>query len=268
MGRRVSGASYASDVCDEALLDHRAVTRLTRLCADTGLPVPQVRVLPLLGRPHPSWSGLLGHLGCAETRHLYRRRPRIHLSAHAVVDLSDQALDHLLAHELGHVARHRQLGPHLAHWLWLYGYLLLTAMGLAAIGWTNFYLPAGSVSSWGDVGVLLAVLVALTAYMALRTASMRAEETGADLFAVRLLDTSDGAREVAEYTDIHMPEPSVRGVRHLLRPVTRLLASHPPRERRLAVMESHLGMPSGMGSGDAVRDAIPGGIPSEETITA
>lgn len=79
------------------------------LATAAGLPTPQVAVVPWLGYREPGRT--IGDGGLAEVHQTFRRTttPVIYLAEPALTDLQPAVVWHLLARELGHIARHGRL---------------------------------------------------------------------------------------------------------------------------------------------------------------
>jgi Zn-dependent protease with chaperone function len=137
---------------------------------------------------------------------------------------------------LAHVIRHRESST-TARYAWLAGYLLLVAAGVGLTITAMLAAPqlAGP--------ALLATIVAVVAFLALRVAFERREEIAADLFAIGLTRDLDAAAELMNFLEENVPSPLPAGrlAGRWAQLERRWFATHPEPRARLAAMSRRLG---------------------------
>lgn len=194
------------------------------------MPAPAVVVVASIGprpRSRRRQRGALGQLGL--TTAMPRRDPVITLAA-AALDVDDvDVLDHLVAHELGHVAYLRSWAGRRYQRAVLIGLVIL---GLGLLAWFTGTVAQVSTGTnpwpwaalvWPTAGVLSLVLLAVR----------RRQELAADGFAIRLAPNLAAAGALFELEE-------GAGVLAESRAFSRLLAPHPPPRARLARMRRQL----------------------------
>lgn len=216
---------------DEELLE-RAAAAVERISRRAGVVAPAVLVVPLLGRPFPGQQRRsVGTGGLAVTRFIPRRPISIVFARAAVTELSRRALDHLVAHEMGHVLRYRTRIGRVRHYAWSIGFLVVT---LSMAAWM--------VATQSGAMLVATAAIAL-AYLVIRTFWQRREEVAADLFAVALTTDLAGTEELMRFYEENMrdePLPEGRLRRALALLDRRWLATHPEPQQRLQAMRDHL----------------------------
>lgn len=215
----------------EEQLTGRAASAVARMTRRAGIPSVPVIVRPLLGRPFPgAQQRRVGTGGLAVTRFAPRRPVTIDFAAAALTDLSDSALDSLVAHELAHVIRYRTRAGRLRHHAWAGAFL---AISLPLVVWV-------AATQSGAV-LALAGLASLT-YLLVRTFWQRREERAADRFAILLTRDLPAAAELLGFYEQNMdvPLPSGRLRRAAAARSRRVLATHPEPQDRLEAMRVEL----------------------------
>lgn len=221
----------SSEPADSQLVA-RATAAVGRMSARAGIATPTVDVVPLLGRPVPApQRRSVGTGGLAVTRFTPRRPIGILFARAALTDLSDAALNNLVAHELGHVIRFSTQAGRLRHYAWAIGFLLAT-LPLAAL--------VVATRSGALVGATAAVALA---YLLLQMFWQRREELAADRFAIELTADLAGTEELMRFyeenlRDEPLPKRRLRRAGALLD--RRWLATHPEPQQRLMLMRRHL----------------------------
>lgn len=214
--------------------DPQLAVRVDELTADlarrAGMTAPSVRIVARIG-PRPSAArrrnGALGQLGL--TMVLPRRAPVITLASSGVAAADDRVLEHLIAHELGHVAHLRApagrrymaaviaglAGVGVALLLWMIGVLTQLATATNPWPWT--------VLVWPFVGLLSLALLGVR----------RRQEVAADAFAIDLVPDLGAAQRLFELED-------GTGVLRETRAFSWVLAQHPSPRRRVQLMRQQL----------------------------
>jgi len=240
---------------DEQLLE-RAAAAVEQVSRRAGVAAPAVLVVPLLGRPFPGQQRRsVGTGGLAVTRFTPGQPVSIVFARAALTELSRRALDHLVAHELGHVIRYRTRIGRVRHYAWSIGFLAVT-------------LPMAAWVVATQSGALLAATATVAlGYLVLRAVWQRREEGEADLFAIALTADLDGCAELMTFYEQNMrdePLPDGRLRRGLTIIDRRWLATHPEPHQRLQVMSDHWhGKPDARLS-TSVRDVERARLPGED----
>jgi Zn-dependent protease with chaperone function len=216
---------------DEQLRE-RAAAAVEQVSRRAGVAAPAVLVVPLLGRPFPGQQRRsVGTGGLAVTRFTPGQPISIVFARAALTEVSRRALDHLVAHELGHVIRYRTRIGRVRHYAWSIGFLAVT-------------LPMAAWVVATQSGALLAATATVAlGYMVLRAVWQRREEGEADLFAIALTVDLNGCAELMTFYEQNMrdePLPDGRLRRGLAIIDRRWLATHPEPHQRLQVMRDHL----------------------------
>lgn len=215
----------------EEQLRGRAGAAVDRIARRAGTPSTPVVVRPLLGRPFPgAQHRAVGTGGLAVTRFIPGRPVTVEFAAAALTDLSDDALDSLVAHEMAHVIRYRTRSGRLRHYAWPAAFL---AVSLPLVVWV-------AVTQSG--AVLALVGMASLAYLLFRTFWQRREELAADRFAIELTQDLPAAAELMGFYEqnMDMPLPPGRLRRRAASVTRRGLATHPEPQQRLAAMRAYL----------------------------
>ena len=215
----------------EEQLTGRAASAVDRIARQAGTPSAPVVVRPLLGRPFPGGQHrAVGTGGLAVTRFIPGRPVTVEFAAAALTDLSDAALDSLVAHELAHVIRYRTRSGRLRHYAWPAAFLVASLPLVVWVAATQ----SGAALALTGVGSL--------AYLLLRTFWQRREELAADRFAIELTQDLPAAAELMGFYEQHMDMPLPAGrVRRTAATLSRRgLATHPEPQHRLEAMRGHL----------------------------
>lgn len=215
----------------------KATAATNTVAAAAGVATPATEVVAILGSPTGTdQPHAVGTGGLAVTRFRRGRPPTVVFTQASLTGLSDAALQSLAAHELAHVIRHRESSTP-ARYAWLAGYLLLVAAGVGLTITAMLAAPqlAGP--------ALLATMVAVVAFLALRVAFERREEIAADLFAIGLTRDLDAAAELMNFLEenVSSPLPAGRLAGGWAQLERRWFAAHPEPRARLAAMSRRLG---------------------------
>lgn len=226
---RRSRAARRSAQPVDAALSERAAAVIDDLAAWAGVTAPPVRVVPLLGVPLRSDSGV-GVGGLAVTRALPGQPVEVVFAAAAITRLSSAALGSLAAHELAHVVATRSRPRN--RYVWMAGYLALAAA-----------LMLMTVTTPDLLGfTVLGAAVATFGFHAVHAAVRRREEVAADLFALDLTGDLGGAEELIRFNAGMLRSDRGGWPSFLLwlARVERWVATHPEPHVRLAAMRRHL----------------------------
>lgn len=226
----------------------RVQTRFLSIGAAAGIETPPIGLVPILGKPLQGWSGVLGNEGIAITKWQRRKNISVSVAASAARDLTDAALDHVLAHELGHVIHYRHARAHIASWAWTGLFAGVAGTLLWALLLSSTRALEGMATAWTIASPFIAV-ASVFAALGCKLWFQRREELRADRYAIVLLQSIDGVREVADYEHEHMTADPTNRADALkgrkFRPYDRLLATHPPRSLRIRRMEQQvIGIPN------------------------
>ena len=192
---------------------------LDRVCAVAGQPRPRLLIVERL-------PGSTGEAGQGTAKAVSWGGPGIMLPATLVDKLTPAAFEYLMAHELGHIVLRRSR--------WALAWTGAVALFLAGIA-CAFAVMALMITraSSPDLGLVLSgVLGVLLGVLALMAFINRHQEYEADLFATRIQGSLQGARELMEHNVRLRALYSSRTGK-----VSRILATHPQPERRLARLE-------------------------------
>lgn len=213
------------DVPADPVLAVAAQALVDDLARRRDLPALTVTVVPILGRPVPGGSaGQVGTGGLGLTRLHAGGRATIVLAAPAA-DLSEAALQALLAHELAHVERRDARRTMLTY------YVCLSVLTVAVVVMT-------AVAASTSIAVALAGVLGLLLFTTVAAMSRR-EETAADLYAIELTRNLEAA---AELMGLYIQARKAGRRRSRLRAFAedRVWATHPEPEARLEAMQRHL----------------------------
>lgn len=195
------------------------------------MEAPSVRVVPRIGsRPSQARraQGAIGQLGL--TSGLPGREPVITLTSSAMTVLTDRSLEHLVAHELGHVAQLRSPAGRRYQRSVLVGLLLV---GAGMLLWLLDAMTALSTGThpWPWASLVWPIMPCLgLALLRVR----RRQEIAADTFAIRLVPDLAAAARLFE---LEAGADALRAPRRL---GAGLLAEHPAPRRALDRMRAQL----------------------------
>lgn len=197
---------------------------LDRLCGLASHPVPVLHVVDRL-------PGSGKKSGRDTAKATFKGGPGIILPAALAGTLSQAGLEHLLAHELGHLVLHRSRWARTWNWL-AAGFIVLAAVLLAA--------SVVVVSAFKDDSLLpqmaaVSLVLVLGAAVMLMAYANRQHEIECDLFAVRLQGHLEGASDHMEHYARLKEKAGYRERR-----MDRLIASHPDPHDRLQRMTDSL----------------------------
>ncbi|THJ66565.1 hypothetical protein E8P82_08940 [Arthrobacter echini] len=223
----MTAAGNEQDSNDDEDLHQVARAEVARISAIAGLPVPGVIVVPALGPGSPAANARF---------RTPRGVPTIKVTETAVRELPADALEFLLAHELGHYAND-------AWWTRrarLYG----LGIGLGAIMFFGGLIMAATadISGFGPTPAAGWVTMGIGAIITVRGffgffAFNRAEEIRADLFSAHQQGQSAGAESLFAAWDDDKPE---KHRSRLGRRLCLLGRTHPYRATRLAAIRAEL----------------------------
>ncbi|MHA7174858.1 M48 family metalloprotease [Arthrobacter monumenti] len=212
----------------------RALPILESVAAAAGMPTPQLCIVT-------SVSVQPGGDSTAEINFRNPQQVLLKLPVAVALEASDAGLRWLMTHELGHVAT--QDSPWYRRRLLLFFAVVIGLLfPLAAYVWSVVNLlvlqqEAPVSGGWVFAGIVLCLFP-----MAGAMYCSRQIEHGADAFAARHLDSTEGAREQFAFFDERRPSRT-RLQRFLERP----WSTHPSHEQRLkamnAALERNLDMP-------------------------
>lgn len=192
---------------------------LDRVCAAAGQSRPRLLIVERL-------PGSTGEAGERTAKAVFRGGPGIMLPAALVDKLTPAALEHLLAHELGHIALRRSC------WglAWTAAVALFLAGMACALGLLVLMIVRGAFE--GLELALAGTLIASAFLLPLGAYINRRQEFEADLYATRIQGSLQGAREHMEhYVRLRATYAAKPGRR------PQIMSTHPRPEDRLAYLQ-------------------------------
>lgn len=197
-------------------------------CAATaaGIPTPRLKIVTSL-------SAQTGGDTTAEIKFNDPENIVLKLPLTAAMETTAAALDHLIAHEVGHAATKDSPWPSRRFLLWVAGMLSLTILlgTLVYSAATKLVQQQPFVPSYWLVGGLLASLIPITGALY----CWRMIEYQADGFAVRHLGGVKGARDLFAFVDER--RPTRNRAQQIFDQATQAWDTHPSHKKRLGAME-------------------------------
>lgn len=193
------------------------------VCARGDHPVPALRIVDKLrsGATNTAQASIKGKNGSI--------RVPASLALFMIQSMSRDALEHLMAHELGHIVHRRSRWARARSWLIAGMFTLLIASLVTPV------LAALSGDQWLPLMTVPLLIAGFTTIPAWHFAN-REHESECDVFAVRLQGHLNGAAELMHDYERRRRERGQARPGWLLR----LVATHPDPMRRLSIMRDAL----------------------------